>query len=71
MTFLYGVTSIKSGSVIGPNSRLTDTTVGQNCTVEETVAIESQIDNDVSCGPRAYLRPGAHLCDGSKAGTRC
>lgn len=69
MTFLYGVTSIKSGSVIGPNSRLTDTTVGQNCTVEETVAIESQIDNDVSCGPRAYLRPGAHLCDGSKAGT--
>lgn len=69
MTFLYGSTSIKSGSVVGPNSRLTDTAVGHDCTIEETVALESQIDDDVSCGPRAYLRPGAHLCDGSKAGT--
>ncbi|WP_269446286.1 DapH/DapD/GlmU-related protein, partial [Gordonibacter pamelaeae] len=22
-----------------------------------------------SCGPRAYLRPAAHLCEGAKAGT--
>lgn len=69
MTFLLGSTSVATGSVIGPNSRLTDTTVGPNCTVEETVAIETVLDSDVTCGPRAYLRPGTHMCDGSKAGT--
>ena len=69
MTMLWGATSIGTGSVIGPNSRLTDCTVGERCTVDETVAIQAAIDNDVECGPRAYLRPGTHMCDGSKAGT--
>lgn len=69
MTFLSGSTSIKEGSVVGPNSRLTNTTVGHNCILEETVAIEAQIDDEATCGPRAYLRPGAHLCEGAKAGT--
>lgn len=68
-TYLWGSTSVASGSVIGPNSRLTDTKVGHGSKVEETVAIEATIDDDVACGPRAYLRPGAHMCDGSKAGT--
>ena len=68
-TYLWRSSSVASGSVIGPNTRLTDTSVGHDCVVEETVAIEAVIDNNVSCGPRAYLRPGAHLCDGSKAGT--
>lgn len=69
MTFLQGKTSVASGSVIGPNSRLTDTVVGPNCQIEETVALETVIDAEVTCGPRAYLRPGTHMCDGSKAGT--
>ena len=70
MTFLMGATSIATGSVVGPNSRLTDTTVGANCQVEETVAIETVLDADVTCGPRAYLRPGTHMCEGSKAGSK-
>ena len=69
MTFLMGKTSIASGCVIGPETRLTDCTVGQGCRIDETVAIESVLDRDVKCGPRAYLRPGTHMCDGSKAGT--
>jgi bifunctional UDP-N-acetylglucosamine pyrophosphorylase/glucosamine-1-phosphate N-acetyltransferase len=68
-TMLYGETSVGEDCVIGPNTRLTDTTVGNGSVVDETVAISATIDNDVSCGPRAYLRPGAHLMDGSKAGT--
>lgn len=68
-TMLYGTTHIGSGSVVGPNTRLTNTTVGCNCHIEETVAIDAQIDDDCSCGPRAYLRPGAHLMQGAKAGT--
>lgn len=69
MTMIYGATTIGSDSVIGPNTRLTDVTVGKGCTIEETVALESVLDEDVTCGPRAYLRPGTHMCAGSKAGT--
>ncbi len=68
-TFLMGKTSIGEDSIVGPNTRLTDTCVGCGCTIEETVALETCIDNNVTCGPRAYLRPGTHLCDGSKVGT--
>ncbi|HQE70740.1 MAG TPA: DapH/DapD/GlmU-related protein, partial [Atopobiaceae bacterium] len=50
-------------------TRLTDTRVGNACTVDETVAQEAILENNVSCGPRAYLRPGTHLLDNSKAGT--
>ena len=67
--FLYGNTSIGEDSIVGPNSRLTDTVVGRGCLVEETVAIEAQIDDGAKCGPRAYLRPGAHICEKAKVGT--
>lgn len=67
--FLFGHTVVGEDSVIGPNSRLTDTVVGCSCVVDETVAVHAQIDDHASCGPRAYLRPGAHLCVGAKAGT--
>ena len=69
MTFLNGTTSIGEDSVIGPNTRLTDTRVGRGCVIDETVAIEALIDDKATCGPRAYLRPAAHLCEGAKAGT--
>lgn len=69
LTMLWGNTSVGEGSVLGPNTRLTNCTVGCDCIIDETVAIDAQIDNRVSCGPRAYLRPGTHLCDDSKAGT--
>ena len=68
-TYLLGATKVGSHSVIGPNTRLTDTVVGQGARVDETVAIETRIDDDAECGPRAYLRPGTHLCEGAKAGT--
>ena len=66
---LMGATTIGEDCLIGPNTRLTDTEVGERCALDETVAVSALIDNDVECGPRAYLRPGAHLMDGSKAGT--
>lgn len=69
MTFLLGKTSVATGSVLGPNTRLTDVVVGPNCTVDETVGIEATMEEGVTCGPRAYLRPGTYLCEHAKAGT--
>ncbi|MEG0374146.1 MAG: bifunctional UDP-N-acetylglucosamine diphosphorylase/glucosamine-1-phosphate N-acetyltransferase GlmU [Raoultibacter sp.] len=69
LTFLFGKTAVGEDTVIGPNSRLTDTVVGRGCALEETIAVKARIDDDATCGPRAYLRPGTHLCEGAKAGT--
>lgn len=69
MTFLSGKTTIEEGCVIGPNSRLYDARVGKNCIIEETVIKEAILDDEVNCGPRAYLRPGTHMLNKSKAGT--
>ena len=66
---LMGSTVIGEDSVIGPNTRLTDTAVGRGCVIDETIAVEAVVDDGATCGPRAYLRPAAHLCEGAKAGT--
>ena len=69
MTMLWGKTAIGSDCVIGPNTRLTNVTVGDGSSVEETVGYDTVIDQDVTVGPRAYLRPGTHLCNGAHVGT--
>lgn len=69
MTFVLGNSQVGSGTVVGPNSRLKNTVVGRNCVIDETVAISAVIDDDCTCGPRAYLRPEAHLCCGAHVGT--
>lgn len=62
-------THVGEGCRIGPNTRLYDTNVGVGCVVDETVSYEAQLDDGATAGPRAYLRPGAHLCENAKAGT--
>ena len=59
--FLFGMTEVGEDSVIGPNSRLTDTVVGQGCIIDETIAEQARVDDGVSCGPSAHLQPGTHL----------
>ena len=68
-TYLWGTTSIDDNCVIGPNTRLTNTSVGDSSVIDETVAIDVVIEAEVNCGPRAYLRPGTVMRRGSKAGT--
>lgn len=69
MTMLWGQTKVGEGCVVGPNTRLTNTSVGSNVTIEETVCTDVTIDDDVTCGPRAYLRGGAHVLRGAHIGT--
>ncbi len=69
LTTLMGKTQIGTGCVLGPNTRITDSRIGQDCRVDESVVLESVFDEGVNCGPRAYIRPGVHMCAGSKAGT--
>lgn len=68
-THLIGACRIGEDCQVGPNTRLTNVIAGNGCTIDETVAIDVVLENEVSCGPRCYLRPGTHMLDKSKAGT--
>lgn len=68
-THLIGRSVVGEDCQVGPNTRLTDTRVGDGCSLDETVAIEAVVENGVTCGPRCYLRPGTHLLDGAHVGT--
>ena len=66
---LEGATTVGAGSVIGPDTRLIDTTVGQGATVTCTVAREAEIGDGVTVGPYTHLRPGTRLGEAAKAGS--
>ncbi|HWD64299.1 MAG TPA: bifunctional UDP-N-acetylglucosamine diphosphorylase/glucosamine-1-phosphate N-acetyltransferase GlmU [Solirubrobacteraceae bacterium] len=68
-TSLHGATRIGQESVIGPNSTLRDASVGNGSRVLHSYVVEATIEDRVSVGPFAYLRPGTVLRSGSKAGT--
>jgi len=68
MTFVMGKSVVSSGTVIGPNSRVYDCKIGNDCVIDETIMTEAILEDGVNCGPRAYLRSGTYLCAGSKAG---
>ncbi len=69
MTMLWGKTTVGEGCVVGPNTRLSNCTVANDVTLEETVGTDVTIESGVTCGPRAYLRGGAHVLEGAHIGT--
>ncbi|PXY21275.1 bifunctional UDP-N-acetylglucosamine diphosphorylase/glucosamine-1-phosphate N-acetyltransferase GlmU [Prauserella muralis] len=66
---LHGATSVGEGSRIGPDTTLTDVTVGEHAAVVRTHGSESVIGDGASVGPFAYLRPGTRLGESGKIGT--
>ncbi len=67
-TQLKGITSIGSGSTVGPESYLVDTSVGENASVVKTHATASKMGNGANVGPFAFLRPGTVLGADGKIG---
>jgi bifunctional UDP-N-acetylglucosamine pyrophosphorylase/glucosamine-1-phosphate N-acetyltransferase len=67
-THLEGSTSVASGAVVGPNTRLIDTTVGPAAQVTFSVAVSAIIGPGAQVGPFSYLRPQAQLDERAKAG---
>jgi bifunctional UDP-N-acetylglucosamine pyrophosphorylase/glucosamine-1-phosphate N-acetyltransferase len=67
-TSLRGRTEIGAGSVVGPLTTLTDTRLGEGVAVPHSYLVECDVLDGCAVGPFAYLRPGAHLEPGAKAG---
>jgi bifunctional UDP-N-acetylglucosamine pyrophosphorylase / glucosamine-1-phosphate N-acetyltransferase len=67
-TQLLGATRIGGRCQIGPDTTLTDVTVGDEATVVRTHGGQSVIGAGAAVGPFAYLRPGTVLGAGGKLG---
>jgi len=68
-TQLRGATSIASGAVVGPDTTLVDTEVGEGATVRRTDATLAVVGAGATVGPFAFLRPGTLLGADGKIGT--
>ncbi len=67
-TQLLGATRIGGRAQIGPDTTLTDVTVGNGASVIRTHGSASVIGDDATVGPFTYLRPGTVLGDVGKLG---
>jgi bifunctional UDP-N-acetylglucosamine pyrophosphorylase/glucosamine-1-phosphate N-acetyltransferase len=67
-TYLQGKTVIGKNCVIGPNTIAEDTTIGDGCEILAAVMEKAVVEDNVSIGPFARLRKGAHLCKGVHMG---
>ena len=65
---LRGATAVGAGSVVGPLSTLIDSRLGAEVHVPHSYLVECEVEDGCNVGPFAYLRPGAHLAPGAKAG---
>ncbi len=68
-TALRGSTVVGAGAVVGPSTTAIDSQIGDRACVRVSWLSEAVLHAGVTVGPFAYLRPGAVLRDGAKAGT--
>ena len=60
-TTLNGDTRIGEDCLIGPNSMVRDSSIGDRCKVIASVLEEAVMESDVDIGPYSHLRSGAYL----------
>jgi bifunctional UDP-N-acetylglucosamine pyrophosphorylase / glucosamine-1-phosphate N-acetyltransferase len=68
-TSLRGSTSIAADAIVGPHSTVIDSRIGSGTRVVHSYLTEAEVGDLANVGPFAYLRPGARLANGAKAGT--
>jgi bifunctional UDP-N-acetylglucosamine pyrophosphorylase/glucosamine-1-phosphate N-acetyltransferase len=68
-TSLRGRSEVGAGSVVGPLTTLAGTKLGSGVSVPHSFLVDCEVLDGCSVGPFAYLRPGARLEAGAKAGS--
>ncbi|MGY1842305.1 bifunctional UDP-N-acetylglucosamine diphosphorylase/glucosamine-1-phosphate N-acetyltransferase GlmU [Modestobacter sp. SYSU DS0875] len=67
-TQLLGATTVAAGAVVGPDTTLVDTEVGEGASVVRSHVHLAEIGPEASVGPFSYLRPGSRLARKAKVG---
>jgi bifunctional UDP-N-acetylglucosamine pyrophosphorylase / glucosamine-1-phosphate N-acetyltransferase len=65
---LLGETSVGAGAIVGPDTTLIDTVVGEGAVVLRTHSIGAEIGPQAIVGPFSFLRPGTKMGRKSKIG---
>lgn len=68
-TSLRGRCAVGAGSVVGPNTTLIDSELGEGVSVPHSYLVECEVLDRCSVGPYAYIRPQTRLEAGAKAGS--
>ncbi len=66
---LRGATRIGADSVVGPNTTLLDARLGDGVAARYAFIQDADVEDDVTIGPFAYLRPKTRVRRGAKVGT--
>ncbi|AST93980.1 UDP-N-acetylglucosamine diphosphorylase/glucosamine-1-phosphate N-acetyltransferase [Sutcliffiella cohnii] len=67
-TVIIGKTTIGEDCHVGPHSEIKDCVIGNNTSIRQSVAHESEIGNDVQIGPFAHIRPASTIGNEVKLG---
>jgi bifunctional UDP-N-acetylglucosamine pyrophosphorylase / glucosamine-1-phosphate N-acetyltransferase len=67
-THLQGRTVVAGGAELGPNTQLSDCTVGPRAVVTATIGRNATVGSDAQVGPWGYLPPGAKVPAGFVTG---
>lgn len=65
---IEGDVKIGEDCVIGQNTRIKDSVIGDGASIQSSVILESKVGGGTSVGPFAYLRPGSEVGSGCKVG---
>lgn len=65
---LEGTTRVATGCILGPNTHIVSSTIGENCRIVSSMVEGSTVERNVTIGPYSHLRQGAHLMEGVRMG---
>ena len=65
---IEGKSVIGEDCIIGPNSHIVDSEIGNATTIHSSVVLQSKVGNETAVGPFAHLRPASSLGDHVKVG---
>lgn len=68
-TNIQGKTKIGEGCIIGPNSTIVCSEIGNNVNIETSKVVNSKIADNAIIGPFAHIRPNSVIGDSSKVGS--
>lgn len=62
-TIISGNSKIGKGCIIGPNSYILNTVIGDNTKLNNTQSFDAQIGDGVTAGPFVHIRPNTKISD--------
>lgn len=65
---IEGRSIIKEACILYPNSRIVDSIISENVTIQSSVILESKIGSNTTIGPFAYIRPETSIGSHARIG---